>query len=404
MAAEGEETVGHVCNYQEFGGKFKKIVKRLFTWPVIKPILYGQGLSLLLCGTAVTTTYLIEDYNANVPLTQSLCNYVILLLVYGTLLLIQKNENNRRLLPEALKSFWWQYLIISMADVGGNYLIVSAYQYTSLTSVQVLDCFVILVVMGLSWFILKTRYKIIHFAGVAIALLGVAVMIVADVLLGKGGTGPNPLLGDVMVLGAATCYGISNVGMEYAVKRRPAGQMEILGMFGLFGSIITGILLACLEREALSQIKWSPMTYALFLGFALCMFLLYTLMPRAMKLSSATTVNLSILTADLYALFAGLFLFGYQFTPLYIVSFIVITLSLIIYNWTPPGSANPSEVPAELPLDDGVDDTNRNSAATSDASRTYLLNDSTKTCKITCFSRKRYWDSEQNRIVQVDIA
>ena len=42
------------------------------------------------------------------------------------------------------------------------------------------------------------------------------------------------------------------------------------------------------------------------------MFLLYSLLPIVMKLSSATTVNISLLTADLYALFAGLFLFNQQ--------------------------------------------------------------------------------------------
>jgi len=48
----------------------------------------------------------------------------------------------------------------------------------------------------------------------------------------------------------------------------------------------------------------------LFAAFGLCMFLLYSLMPIVMRLSSATTVNISLLTADLYALFAGLYLFN----------------------------------------------------------------------------------------------
>ena len=48
------------------------------------------------------------------------------------------------------------------------------------------------------------------------------------------------------------------------------------------------------------------------IGFGLCLFLLYNLMPLAMKLSSATVVNLSLLTADFYSLFCGLFLFHYK--------------------------------------------------------------------------------------------
>lgn len=42
------------------------------------------------------------------------------------------------------------------------------------------------------------------------------------------------------------------------------------------------------------------------------MLALYSFMPIVVKVSSATAVNLSLLTADLFSLFCGLFLFQYQ--------------------------------------------------------------------------------------------
>lgn len=39
-------------------------------------------------------------------------------------------------------------------------------------------------------------------------------------------------------------------------------------------------------------------------------------MPLVIKVTSATSVNLGILTADLYSLFFGLFLFGYKVSKL----------------------------------------------------------------------------------------
>jgi len=69
---------------------------------------------------------------------------------------------------------------------------------------------------------------------------------------------------------------------------------------------------AIVERHKLSSVEWSSTIVLLFAAFAVCMFLLYSLMPLVMKLSSATAVNISLLTADLYALFAGLFLFHDQ--------------------------------------------------------------------------------------------
>jgi len=50
----------------------------------------------------------------------------------------------------------------------------------------------------------------------------------------------------------------------------------------------------------------------LYVGFSACMFGLYSFMPVVIKKTSATAVNLSLLTADLYSLFCGLFLFHYK--------------------------------------------------------------------------------------------
>lgn len=49
----------------------------------------------------------------------------------------------------------------------------------------------------------------------------------------------------------------------------------------------------------------------LFAVYALCMYALYSFMPVVVKMTSATAVNLSLLTADLFSLFCGLFLFHY---------------------------------------------------------------------------------------------
>ena len=52
-------------------------------------------------------------------------------------------------------------------------------------SSQLLDCFVIPVVLLLSWFFLLVRYKAVHFVGAGLCLLGVGCMVGADILLGR---------------------------------------------------------------------------------------------------------------------------------------------------------------------------------------------------------------------------
>jgi len=49
-----------------------------------------------------------------------------------------------------------------------------------------------------------------------------------------------------------------------------------------------------------------------FVGFAACLFLLYTLMPLVIAKIGAMAVNLNFLSSDFYALLIGLFFFRYK--------------------------------------------------------------------------------------------
>lgn len=316
--------------------KVMSCIHKVFTWRMMKPILAGQFLSLLICGTSITSNYLVQE-KVEVPVFQNLVNYLLFAFVYCTILAVKRTGEGEVLLFKILKDSCWKYMFIALVDVEANYMIVKAYQYTSLTSVQLLDCFTIVVVMCLSCYFLRVRYNAVHFIGLVISLVGVVCMVVADILHDEQTHAyPNPLLGDFLVLGASVCYGMSNVTMEYVSKKQRQGFLHILGMLGLFGSVIAGVQTIILEREALASIDWSWKIVGLMAGYSTCMFVLYTCMPLVMLLSSATAVNISILTADLFALFVGHFLFSQAISPLYLVSFATIVVALVIYNSKPP--------------------------------------------------------------------
>ncbi|XP_072332876.1 solute carrier family 35 member F2-like isoform X2 [Scyliorhinus torazame] len=286
----------------------KTNARECLTWNLLRILLLGQGLSMLLCGTAISSQYLADEFAVNTPVLQGFINYVLLFLVYTGILMFRRGNDN---LLQILKTKWWKYLLLGLIDVEANYLVVKAYQYTTLTSVQLLDCVVIPVVMFLSWFILHSRYRIIHFVAVSMCLLGVGIMVGADVLSAKHqGLGNNKLLGDLFVLGGAVLYGVSNVCEEFFVKN--FSREEFLGMLGLFATFFSGIQLSILERDAIANINWNWQVALLFTAFAVCMFGWYNFLPVVIKLSNATSVNLAILTADLYSLFFGIFLFHYK--------------------------------------------------------------------------------------------
>uniref|UniRef100_A0A3Q2CPC4 Info solute carrier family 35 member F2, like n=1 Tax=Cyprinodon variegatus TaxID=28743 RepID=A0A3Q2CPC4_CYPVA len=327
---------------------FMSLTDIYFCRQLAKTLAMGQGLAGLICGTAVSSQYLATEFQVNTPMLQSFLNYTLLCATYTTMLICRRGDGN---ILQILKRRWWKYLLLGLVDVEANYTVVKAYQYTTLTSVQLLDCFVIPVLMLLSWWILKTRYKLIHYVAVCLCLLGVGAMVGADLLAGRDqGSSSNILLGDGLVLLSAALYAVSNVSQEYTVKN--LSRVEFLGMIGLFGTIISTVQMVILERNEIPGIIWSWQVGLLFSAYALCMYALYSFMPIVMKLSSATSVNLSLLTADLFSLFFGIFLFQYNFSGLYLVSLVVILVGFITFNAVPTPTvstdANTSSSPSSI--------------------------------------------------------
>ncbi|KAK3264378.1 hypothetical protein CYMTET_26879 [Cymbomonas tetramitiformis] len=76
-------------------------------------------------------------------------NYLLLLFFCGGALLWR---------GKPLSKHWRIYPLLAVADVEANFLIVYAYQFTSITSVTLLDCATIPFVMALSTRFLGVRH------------------------------------------------------------------------------------------------------------------------------------------------------------------------------------------------------------------------------------------------------
>ena len=97
---------------------------------LVLAIILGQFLSLLLCGTGVTSQLLETNFSIAVPTTQAFLNYVLLAAVFGIALATRSD------FLTVLWQNWWKYAILGAIDVEANFLIILAYKYTNLTSVQ----------------------------------------------------------------------------------------------------------------------------------------------------------------------------------------------------------------------------------------------------------------------------
>ncbi|KAM9319826.1 solute carrier family 35 member F2-like [Gastrophryne carolinensis] len=305
-----------------------KVDEKTVIWHFVKISLLGQVVSLCICGISVSSQLLVSYYGVDAPMLQNFLSFLSLALVYTVWLALRPGENG---LLYILRNSWWKYFLVAMAEVEGSYFIVKAFQYTTFTSIQLLRCIGIPALMVLSWFILRAKYKLVHYVAVLLCLLGVGIMVYADVLSGRdNGQANNMLIGDTLVIVGVCLFAVSDVCQEYVVKN--LGCLEFLGMLGLFGSFISGIQLMAVESTAISSIVWNWKIGLLFASYTVCLFCLYSALAYVIRNSSAISINLGVLTANIYTLFFSIFLFGYKFSSLYIVSLVIIMVGFIMYS------------------------------------------------------------------------
>ncbi|XP_027350037.1 solute carrier family 35 member F2-like isoform X1 [Abrus precatorius] len=308
------------------------------TFKVLRLLLLGQLVSLSTVFMSLTTSIITQVLGVDAPLTQSLFTYASLALVFGSILLYRRHK--------PLISWYW-YVPLAFADVQGNYLVNKAYQYTSITSVTLLDCWTIPWAIILTWIFLGTRYSLWQLSGASMCVLGLCLVLLSDSWVG-GGDGSRPILGDVLVIVGTFFYGTSNVGEEFFVKRKDL--VEMVSMLGVFGFLISLVEVSVIELKTLASVKWSVEIVLSFLGYALSSFMFYSIAPFVLKMSGATMFNLSLLTSDMWAVVFRVFLYHQKVDWLYFLAFAIVGIGLVIYSLVEKDS-----VPAPTTEDDNLD-------------------------------------------------
>lgn len=271
--------------------------------------------------------------------------------------------------PRSIPWFYW--LLVAAADVEANYLLVLAYQYTDITSVCILDAFAVPTVIVLSGCAFGRRHSYLQLFAAALCLCGIGALVASD--LAQQGSGasfggltdgpgaparPQAWLGDVLVLCGAALYGASNVAQEYLL-RRVTGRVEYLAHLGGYGAAIAVVQTALLERGALAE-AWEGLrgngthsgdgsrphvdarAAALELGGLECGYLatlvaFYILVAWLLEHgSSATTMNLSLLTSDFWAVLVGVGLLHARPGVAYAAAFALTVSGLLLYHLASP--------------------------------------------------------------------
>lgn len=324
-------------------------------------ILHGQLISLLIAGTGVFASILSNFHpSANFPLFMNLFNYLLLsffLIRYHyhksheepqieeifeieglsdleitTSSTSPSSVNNKK--KEKLQISNWIYLFAAILDVEANFLVLLAYNYTTITSVMLLDCFTIPCAMILSYIFLGCRYSTKHYIGTVVCLLGLICIVVNDVFYGEASSSKNALLGDIFCLVGAMLYACSNVVQETLVKFHSRDQF--LGSLGIFGTFIALGQCLLFDLKGLQEADFTIYVIASMIGFIVCLFFMYVNTTSYLQKSDAILFNLSLLTSDVYAVIFTYFFYGYLVGWLYFIAFGLVICGLYIYHTEKP--------------------------------------------------------------------
>ncbi|XP_029054538.1 solute carrier family 35 member F2 isoform X2 [Osmia lignaria lignaria] len=309
--------------------KIENYISELGQWSVWRVIIMGQFLSLVLCFMTLVNHHINATYQLLLPTGQNLPHYIMMCLVYTTWMSCRGVGNG---LISVIRARGWRYLLLALIDVEACTLITSSHQFTSLASIQLLDCVAIPVALGLSCLVLGVRYRMVHIVGVSVCLMGVGCLVWAGIDDNKdpASTGKNQLVGDMLCLGGAVLFSITTVLQELIVKT--VDIIEYLGMIGFFGTILCSMQTAVLECTKIETFQWNNAPVITFLVvYCITQFVFFSLVPVILFESGATALHLALLTADYFNVLFGMLIHQYKFHALYFVSYTLTMTGIYIY-------------------------------------------------------------------------
>ncbi|KDQ61768.1 hypothetical protein JAAARDRAFT_123276 [Jaapia argillacea MUCL 33604] len=319
-------------DYSSFSAFRKSVWNRfasLWTRRFVLSLLAGQVVSLCITCTNVTTTELVSR-NWSLPTTQTFFLYFSLFVIYTPYTMYQYGLKGW---GQMVLRDGWKYFILASCDVEGNFLVVKAYQYTTLLSCMLLDAWAIPVCLLFSYIYMRNKYHWTQLLGVFVCISGLAMLVGSDHLTDKDYPALNMAKGDIFMIVGATLYGFTNATEEFFVRQSPL--YEVVGQLGMWGTLINGIQAAGLEHDGMKTASWNGATIGLLVAYTASMFILYTVAPLLYRMASSAYYNLSLLSSDFYGLLFGQSASShYKPFWLYFVAFGVVIVGLIIYFWT----------------------------------------------------------------------
>jgi drug/metabolite transporter (DMT)-like permease len=190
-----------------------------------------------------------------------------------------------------LRRGWKPVVVLGVLGVGGyNTLAYVALQYTAATNAVLLNSFIPIATIALSWLFLGKRLHPVEGIGVLVSLAGVATIVLRGDPAALASLSLNA--GDLWMLGAVLVWAIYTIGLQW----RPAGVHPML-MLAAFTSVGVLALIPCYAWELASGrhivLHWGSLAGLLYVG-VFPSFLGYIFYNRAVGEVGASKASLFI--------------------------------------------------------------------------------------------------------------
>ena len=215
-----------------------------------------------------------------------------------------------------LRTPWYYYFFLSCLDIIPNYLTLLAMNKTSFTSATLLGSLTIPSTMIFCRLLLGKEYRLMHYVGVILCIIGGVVTIFTDkenITSSDGEANhPHSYVGDMLAILASLGYGVGDACAEFWSKH--VDREEYLGMIGLFGAIATFIISFLFERNALLDLfaadnEMLLKTLGVIIWYIVSLVGYYVFASLFLVKSDATLLNLSLQTSNFWAVFFSIVVF-----------------------------------------------------------------------------------------------
>jgi solute carrier family 35, member F1/2 len=335
------------------------------SWQQRSLLIFGQAIALGAASMNAASYTLEYNLGVIVPIFLMCITYLIL----STHLLYMRKEQRIKQDDRAFKlPFsdlrlhvpWWTYLGMAVVDVVSNYFMLVSLNFTTLTNTTLLGSLTVPATMVASRYILARTFRLPHFIGVCLCLLGGTLTVWMDV--GKAASTedtepshPHSYIGDMLAIAAAMLYGLGDTIGEYSIKH--IDRVEYLGMLGLFGAILTCLSLPLLEGRAVYALFVDTPTSALCAIFAVMIWYLASLIFYYVASTifyirgDATLLNLSLQTSNMWAILFTVIAEQEPPSTSFYLSAVLVVTGVFVYEMGPktvcgrhrPGSSQEKE-------------------------------------------------------------